>query len=608
MTIHEVVTVRDGHEIPATIALIGQAIETASQYPPLILHARRLASQAPPHDYLGQVQSVYEDFVNHWRYVRDPYHVETIVVSPPEIMSLTLGIQEDGSRTMGTGDCDECAVALGSLLSSIGYEIRLVTSSAPGQDNWSHVFIQANIPGYGWVTVDPVLYPDQEFGETVEASRLGYWDLKGNEQGLAGPGRLPFKVSQGFEGSLYEGERIQRFDDIHKNGELWGYAIPHLGYIGDARCFNVELGPADYIAPGKAVTPILALSPQDFEYVSTVGVPYPGMKAVGNTGYIYEWRKGPAGLGYRIGDGFRALGRALKRGAQWVADKVVGVVSWAWDKVENVFEATKFGRWVLGVKDQILDFAVEIVTPVAEMIGKWAPAVAPLAALIPGIGPAIAAGLLATGGVAKAFIKYGVPVVNTIVSIDGEDVEIPVPEFESDEQREAVIGELLADVELLEQLSDDELSALSDELLNMEIPDNNLFEVPPALEAEIVTEQLQDHAQAWRNLIDSQNAALEAQSRIAQQRADAQHRWFMSQPEVIQAHENSQASAYANQERVIEASQGAEMWAQKAREAEAQAMAQAARMYALNNPQYKEAKLNETALNLESIGFRLVIE
>jgi len=617
----QVLQVNDGQEIPATIAVMGEAIQEASIYPPLLFHARNLAAQAGPHDYMGQAQSIYTDVVNSWRYVRDPAHIEVVTISPPEIMSLTLGIQEDGTRVMGAGDCDDISVAIGALMAATGANVRLVTSAEPGHpDNWSHVFVQAEIPGYGWLTLDPVLYPDQQFGDIVQNSRLGYWDLNGNQQGLNGRYSIgrPGMLSGPFQGPVYPGEKITPFESIHDNGPGWGDYIDTMGYIGNANNLAIEIMPEDYIDNQHAISPILALSPSDFEYISTVGFPYPGMIAQGNTGYIYEWTPADRAvqLGYKPGDFFRAIGRGLKR----VGNAIVSVVQWAWDKVETVFQATKFGRWVLRVKDKVLEFVTNIVTPFAKVVGKWAPALAPLTALIPGIGPIIAAYVMSVGAAAKAYLKFGVPVVNTIMVIDGEDVSVPVPAFVDEIQEAEFINEIMKDVEFAENLSDAELQIYVDRLSELPVPDmaeGDLMDMEVMLdlidqqsavtESELLALENQRLMNAAQNAAAAQDAFYSAKAHNAQQSADTIFWWQTQRPEIRAMAENAQAAAAANQQRVIAAGQAAALAAQAARDSAARAIDAEFAAIAQSDPSYRSDKLIETALELESIGYGLRI-
>jgi hypothetical protein len=51
---------------------------------------------------------------------------------------------------------------------------------------------------------------------------------------------------------------------------------------------------------------------------------------------------------------------------------------------------------------------MKVVKPLMKFVGKWASKLAPIAAMIPGYGTAIAAGLAAAGKVAKLMTKFGV--------------------------------------------------------------------------------------------------------------------------------------------------------------------------------------------------------
>lgn len=600
MTQSQIIQVNNGKEIPATIAIMGDSIRQAAQYFPLIQYARQLAAQAPSHDYLGQMRAIYDDIVANWKYVRDPYHIETMTVTGPEIMRFTFGFKEDGTREYGTGDCDDISIGLAAALLATGANVRLVTSSeSTSPDDWSHVFVQADVPGYGWISIDPVLYPDQGFGDTVSAAKLGYWDLHGKLENLNG---------SSLSGPVAPNERIFDLDEIHCCPTGWGSEIDKLGYIGNANNFNVELTPADYLDSEHAVTPILAFSPDDFEYIQTVGYPYPGMKGFGNTGYIYEWTKDSSDrLGYKPGDFFRAIGRGVKR----VFSGIKKVVSWVWDKIENVFEATAFGRWVLRVKDKVIEFAVNIVTPLAKLIGKWAPAFAPIAAMIPGVGIALSAYAIAAGGMAKAFNEYGVPIINVIQAIDGEDVEIPMPDFVSDIQEIEVIENISNFVDEARDLTETQLQFYTDVLAEYPPDPETPFELPPVaqaiVEAQMQVDDLNRQANAWRRASEASQAyhAIQAEN-FSQQAAyadEAQHNWFMSQPEVIAAHDTARASAQANSAYTIESGQAAQIAAQAARDSATRAIENQLMAIALDDPEVRAQELAASSLNLNAIGY-----
>lgn len=165
-----------------TIKLMGKAIRNASSYLPIRNFAASIAAQAARKDYLGQLKLVWNEFLKRWRYVKDPHETETVTTSPRAIYNLILGHNGGVGRGLGAGDCDDAAVGLGAMLMSIGFPIRIATIAAPGWpgNGFTHVFIQAMIPGRGWINVDPVLVPQAGLGDVAPHGRIAIWDLKGN--------------------------------------------------------------------------------------------------------------------------------------------------------------------------------------------------------------------------------------------------------------------------------------------------------------------------------------------------------------------------------------------------------------------------------------------
>lgn len=52
------------------------------------------------------------------------------------------------------GDCDDAAVLLGALLSTVGVPVRLVAVRKPESSSYVHVFVEA-FDGAEWLVVDP---------------------------------------------------------------------------------------------------------------------------------------------------------------------------------------------------------------------------------------------------------------------------------------------------------------------------------------------------------------------------------------------------------------------------------------------------------------------
>jgi len=173
-----------------TIRLIGSAIVAGSKHLPIRNHAAALATLAKPKDYLGQVRNLYNDAIRRWRYVNDPWGTELLSYGPNALANLVLALDGRGvGRGYGAGDCDCIAAAIGAQLMAIGRPVRIAITApanSPPGGNFSHVFIQAMVPGFGWVTVDPVMHPKRGFGATPKHSRIAYFGLNGELQGYAG--------------------------------------------------------------------------------------------------------------------------------------------------------------------------------------------------------------------------------------------------------------------------------------------------------------------------------------------------------------------------------------------------------------------------------------
>lgn len=403
-----------------TIQEIGATIKEASVYPPIRNLAASIATRAAPKDFAGQLKAIYDDFVRRWRYVRDPARAELLTRSPEAIYKLVLGGDGVGvGEGLGAGDCDCATVALGAMLEAIGFPIRIATTAdrfAPPGPLFGHVFIQAQVPTLGWVTIDPVLHPKKKFGQITNYSRIAYWDLNGRILGtngnflLRGTGENNMAAWAGGYG--WTSPPINQWQDYGFSGigdesegmpedwstvglKDWGAYVPMMGIIDGSQlnglCAEVDLD--IYDGQALARTPMLELGLDDYAYMQQTGMPYEGMLALGDNGEIYSY---DGSLGFfkklfrRIKKGVRKVGRRIKRG------------------LKKVLKKTKFGRALLRFGSKLKAIAMKVVRPLVKFVGKYASKLAPIAAMIPGYGTAIAAGLAAAGKVAKLMQKYGV--------------------------------------------------------------------------------------------------------------------------------------------------------------------------------------------------------
>lgn len=104
--------------------------------------ADSIVRSAPSGDFSAQNAAVFNWVKRNIKYVRDIRDVET--VSTPQ-------------RTLKarTGDCDDMAVLIASLLEAIGNKTRFVALGFNGGD-YEHVVAQARM-GPHWITLDPTV-------------------------------------------------------------------------------------------------------------------------------------------------------------------------------------------------------------------------------------------------------------------------------------------------------------------------------------------------------------------------------------------------------------------------------------------------------------------
>jgi hypothetical protein len=177
------------------------------------------------------------------------------------------------------------------------------------------------------------------------------------------------------------------------------YGLPNFGSFSERMgVMSCEgMGLAAQVTPelinGQVVarTPMLELTPQDYRYVDVMKKPYDGMMALGDDGAIYSYN-GLDGFFSRIRKGFRKIGRRIRKGIRKVISKIPG------------------GKYLIKLGKKLWKIGKKFVKPLIKFVGKYAAKLAPVAALIPGFGPAISAGLYTAGKVANLMTKYGVKI------------------------------------------------------------------------------------------------------------------------------------------------------------------------------------------------------
>lgn len=399
-----------------TIQLIGQAILMGSRYLPIRNYAAALATLAPSKDYKQQAENIYNDIIlNRWKYVKDPRTRELLTFGPSALATLVLALDGRGvGRGKGAGDCDCVAAAIGACFEGIGMKTRLAVTAPPNTPPgplMAHVFVQVFIPKHGWLTADPVVHPEHGFGHVPVKSRIAYFSLsgqllgqEGNATGLSGTDESE-DLSMSQYGQIPDITQWQDYgmggaDDYDTTLEpedwrlyglpTWGAFTEKMGMIdGCGLGLAADVTPELYGNRVLARTPMLELSPRDYKYVQVLRRPYEGMRALGDTGALYEF-DGSLGFFKKIWGGIKKVARKVRGG------------------VRKVLKRTKAGRYVLKIGSKIKAVAQKFVRPLMRFVGKYAAKLAPVMAIVPGIGPAVAAGLYTGGKIAQLYNKYAV--------------------------------------------------------------------------------------------------------------------------------------------------------------------------------------------------------
>lgn len=408
-----------------TLDMIGQAIVDSSRYLPIRNRAAALASRAGPRDYLGQVKNIYADFVRRWRYVRDPYGRELLHTSPKQVWELVMGGRSDSPGVglgRGAGDCDDATIALGAQLASIGFPVRLATIAPmglPAGPEMSHIFTQAHVPGHGWISVDPVVWPRHGLGYVSPHSRLAIFDLRGkllategNAQGLG----EDIERDQTMQlGQIEQWTDYAGFGDALEPGEVpldyrqygvkdFGIYAEHMGMLG-----GMGIGAeVDTDERGLAWTPMIEVAPHDYRYLQQVGAPYHGMLGLSD---LCEPMVYDGTLGF-----FKRLFKRIKSGVKRVVKRVAGAGKSLLAKIPG-------GKYLIRLGQKVWGVAKKLVKPLARYLGplsKLASKIAPIAAMIPGYGPAIAAGLATAGKIGKLLSTYKVAIVGGDAATPGK--------------------------------------------------------------------------------------------------------------------------------------------------------------------------------------------
>jgi hypothetical protein len=183
--------------------------------------------------------------------------------------------------------------------------------------------------------------------------------------------------------------------DMAIHGDVYGFGayVPEMGLIGHGMGLLMEVDQEDQIRGTDLVrTKILEMSPTDWREVLTTGRPRLGAVALADDGSIYQYQYAEG-----LGGWFKKLFKKIKKGFK----KVAGFA-------KSLIKKLPGGKYLIKIYDRVHAIAMKIVKPLVKIVGKYAAKLAPIAAFIPGWGPAIAGGLLMAGKIAKVMQATGV--------------------------------------------------------------------------------------------------------------------------------------------------------------------------------------------------------
>lgn len=181
-----------------TLATMAKAAREAGETWTMRQWAARLAAQAEPRDYAGQLGALFRGIVERWRYVQEPG--EIVTGSGRAVLAHTLGLGHYPGvdpervdvgglpldpRRRGFGDCDDVATLTAAGVWALGMRPAFRVVQSP---RGAHVSVTATTPTGERVELDPVGHPDHGPGWALEGPGLEVtrYDVGDPQGGLSG--------------------------------------------------------------------------------------------------------------------------------------------------------------------------------------------------------------------------------------------------------------------------------------------------------------------------------------------------------------------------------------------------------------------------------------
>ena len=141
----------------ATLARMVKLVRTWRKDPGIWKLSREIVRAVPAKDFRGQVERTFHWVKQHIRYVNDVRDVETLATPKATL-------------EVASGDCDDMAILLASLLESIGHPTRFVALGFDDQ-NYSHVLTETRL-GSKWLSLDPTVASSTVDWKPRDATRV----------------------------------------------------------------------------------------------------------------------------------------------------------------------------------------------------------------------------------------------------------------------------------------------------------------------------------------------------------------------------------------------------------------------------------------------------
>lgn len=130
----------DGNEgIQHTLYIMRNVVRNESDAPEVVQFARQLTLNVPEKDWRRKILTVFHFVRDRIRYTLDPLRTEYLA-TPQRVLD------------MRSGDCDEKAILLASLLDAIGIPVRFKAVGFEGAE-LSHVYVEAKYDDR-WIALD----------------------------------------------------------------------------------------------------------------------------------------------------------------------------------------------------------------------------------------------------------------------------------------------------------------------------------------------------------------------------------------------------------------------------------------------------------------------